>query len=108
MNQGVLPVVLFPLEKTPFAHMRDVRCSFYASYSLVFFSIGPYTKSFCLKKIALCYIFRYLSGKMIMHAYLVQTDLRCAGNNLPFRVKRGGNLSDLIALCSLAALTIDL
>lgn len=45
---------------------------------------------------------------MIMYAYLVQTDLRCAGNNLPFRVKRGGNLSDLIALCSLPALTIDL
>ncbi|KAG9061913.1 battenin CLN3 protein [Linnemannia hyalina] len=24
MNQGVLPVVLFPLEKTPFTHMRDI------------------------------------------------------------------------------------
>lgn len=27
MNQGVLPVVLFPLDKTPFKHMRDVKIS---------------------------------------------------------------------------------
>ncbi|KAK3835048.1 MAG: protein btn-1, partial [Linnemannia gamsii] len=32
MNQGVLPVVLFPLEKTPFTHMRD----HYATYSAIY------------------------------------------------------------------------
>ncbi|KAG0069288.1 battenin CLN3 protein [Linnemannia elongata] len=34
MNQGVLPVVLFPLEKTPFAHMRDHYVTYSAIYQL--------------------------------------------------------------------------
>ncbi|KAK3828090.1 MAG: CLN3 protein-domain-containing protein [Benniella sp.] len=32
MNQGVLPVVLFPLEKTPFTHLRD----HYVTYSAIY------------------------------------------------------------------------
>lgn len=50
MNQGVLPVVLFPLEKTPFTHMRDVRSSFYASYSVVLFQLDLTLNPFALKK----------------------------------------------------------
>ncbi|KAF9130202.1 battenin CLN3 protein [Mortierella sp. 14UC] len=34
MNQGVLPVVLFPLEKTPFTHMRDHYVTYSAIYQL--------------------------------------------------------------------------
>ncbi|KAF9437546.1 battenin CLN3 protein [Entomortierella beljakovae] len=32
MNQGVLPVVLFPLDKTPFSHLRD----HYVTYSAIY------------------------------------------------------------------------
>ncbi|KAF9915452.1 battenin CLN3 protein [Lobosporangium transversale] len=32
MNQGVLPVILFPLENTPFAHLRD----HYVTYSAIY------------------------------------------------------------------------
>ncbi|KAG0013668.1 battenin CLN3 protein [Entomortierella chlamydospora] len=34
MNQGVLPVVLFPLEKTPFSHLRDHYVTYSAIYQL--------------------------------------------------------------------------
>ncbi|KAG0092345.1 battenin CLN3 protein [Podila epicladia] len=34
MNQGVLPVVLFPLEKTPFQHMRDHYVTYAAIYQV--------------------------------------------------------------------------
>ncbi|KAF9133452.1 battenin CLN3 protein [Linnemannia schmuckeri] len=34
MNQGVLPVVLFPLDKTPFTHMRDHYVTYSAIYQL--------------------------------------------------------------------------
>ncbi|CAO3567076.1 unnamed protein product [Mortierella alpina] len=34
MNQGVLPVILFPLSKTPFIHMRDHYVTYSAIYQL--------------------------------------------------------------------------
>lgn len=34
MNQGVLPVVLFPLDKTPFKHMRDHYVTYAAIYQI--------------------------------------------------------------------------
>ncbi|KAI7816772.1 CLN3 protein-domain-containing protein [Gamsiella multidivaricata] len=34
MNQGVLPVILFPLEKTPFTHLRDHYVTYSAIYQL--------------------------------------------------------------------------
>jgi len=74
MNQGVLPVILFPLEKTPFTHLRDVSLRPLSVseqrgipppppsiiFSLTFQLIDPV--AFLLLLLALCNLFRNIPG----------------------------------------------